>query len=97
MVQRVGGARRKTRHKMSKALRNKGKISLTAMLDTYKDGDKVLLAAEPAVQKGMFGRRFYGRIGVVSGNQGACYKINILEGRKKKVLIVHPVHLKRVK
>jgi ribosomal protein L21E len=96
MVQRVGGARRKTRHKMSKSIRKKGKISLTQMFAKFNVGDKVLLQAEPGVQTGMFHRRFYGKIGVVKGAQGKCYKVEAKDSKKPKIFLVHPVHLRRM-
>ncbi len=67
MTQRIGGFRRKTRHKLRKNVR----------------------------QKGMYLPRFHGRIGVVKGQRGKCYEVAIKDGSKEKILIVHPVHLKK--
>ncbi len=94
MVKRIGGFRRKTKHKLKKNIRRRGKISLSKYFQTFKIGDKVLLSAEPAVQKGMYFPRYHGRIGIVKGNAGGCYQVNIKDGKKDKTLIVHPVHLK---
>lgn len=96
MVKRIGGLRRKSRHKLRKSLRNRGKISLTKYFQGLKQGDKVRLCAEPAVQKGMYFLRFHGKSGVVEGKKGACYEIKIRDGNKEKTLIVHPVHLKKI-
>jgi large subunit ribosomal protein L21e len=96
MVKRIGGFRRKTRHKLSKNVRDKGKISLSKYFAEFKNGQKVQLAAEPAVQKGMYFPRFHGRVGVINGKKGNCYDVEITDLKAKKTIIVHPVHLKKV-
>jgi len=96
MVQRSGGFRRKTRHKLKKNIRQKGKISIHNYLQEFKSGDKVLLKAEPSIQKGMYFPRFHSKVGTVKVKQGKCYKILIKDHNKEKILIVHPIHLKKV-
>lgn len=96
MVQRSGGFRRKTRHKLKKNIRQKGKISIHNYLQEFKSGDKVLLKAEPSIQKGMYFPRFHSKVGIITKKQGKCYKILIKDHNKEKILIVHPIHLKRV-
>lgn len=95
MVQRVGGFRRKTRNKLSKETRSKGKISLTKYFQKFNEGEKVLLLAEPAVQKGMYFPRFHGKLAIVGRQKGKCYEVMIKDGNKEKSLIVHPIHLRR--
>ena len=94
MTQRTGGSRRKTRHKLSKPLRTKGKLSIRNYFQTFKQGDKVVLKAEPAVQTAMYLPRFHGKIGTVKSKRGACYEVSLKDGNKQKLLIIHPVHLK---
>ena len=94
MVDRVGGFRRNTRHKLRKNVRQHGKISLRKFLQTFEIGDVVQLVAEPAYQKGMFFPRFYGKVGKVSKQVGTCYEVKINDG-KEKTVVVHPVHLSR--
>lgn len=96
MAKRIGGFRRKTRNKFKKLVRKKGKISIKDYFQKFKIGEKVLLKAEPAVQKGMYFPRFHSKIGVVRGARGRCYEVAIKDGRKEKILIVHPVHLRKV-
>lgn len=96
MAQRIGGFRRKTRDKLKKNIRTRGKISIKRYLQVLKDGDKVLLKSEPAVQKGMYFPRYHGRYGTIVGKKGNCYEVKILDGKKPKVLIIHPVHLKKI-
>ncbi|MBR9692054.1 50S ribosomal protein L21e [Candidatus Woesearchaeota archaeon] len=95
MAKRIGTTRRKTRHKLSKKANRKGKISLTAYFQKFKKGDKVVLKAEPAVQKGMYHPNYYGKSGIIKGMKGRCYEISIKDQNKQKTLIVHPVHLKK--
>ncbi len=90
---RVGGVRRKTRHLMMKHHRDKGKISLAKYFAEFSNGDKVVLKAEPAVQKGMYHLRYYGKMATVTGRRGNCYEVQILDGNTEKTLIVHPIHL----
>jgi large subunit ribosomal protein L21e len=95
MVTRIGGSRRKTRHKLKKHHRRKGKISFTRYFQKFEVGQKVLLNAEPAVQKGMYFPRFHGRIGEVIGQKGNCYNVEIRDIKKLKTVTVHPVHLRK--
>ena len=95
-MKRIGGSRRKTRYKLKKDKRSRGKISLTRYLQRLEIGQKVTLSPEPAVQKGMYHSRFMEKTGIVTGMQGKCYKISINNLGKNKILIVHPGHLKKL-
>lgn len=95
MVQRIGGFRRKTRGKLSKRIGEKGRIIISRFLQRFEEGEKVKLAADPAYQKGMYHPRFHGKAGVVKGKEGSCYKVEIKDGKKAKLLIVHPIHLRK--
>lgn len=95
MAQRIGRFRRKTRSKLKKNIDDKGKISINNYLNEYKNDDKVLLKAEPAVQKGMYFPRFHGKTGTVVGKQGSSYKVKIYDFKKPKIILIHPVHLRR--
>jgi len=93
MVKRIGGARKKTRQKMRKSLFERRKIKQRNFLQQFEVGDKVVLKAEPAYQKGMYFRTFHGKTGVVSKKRGFCYEVTVKDGKKEKITIVHPVHL----
>lgn len=95
MVKRIGGSRRKTRTIFKKPANQRGKLSITRYFQKYKEGDKVLLKAEPSIHGGMYFRRFDSRMGEIVGKQGRCYLVKINDLGKTKMLIVHPVHLKR--
>ena len=96
MVTRIGTKQRKTRHKYTKALREKGKIPLSIYFQELKAGDKVGLKTNGSIQKGRFFPRFHGLTGTVTGvKKGFCYEVSIKDGGKKKTLFVHPIHLKK--
>ena len=97
MAQRIGGARRKTRDKLSKPINRKGKFSLTRFFQRFDPGERVVLKAESSYQKGMYMPRFHGKSATVEEKVGRCYKITFKDGGKEKRSIVHPVHLKRLK
>ena len=96
MVKRIGANRRKTRHKLSKNIRQRGKLSLTRFFQNFKEGEKVCLKAEPSVQKGSYFPRFHGKTGIIKGKTGRCYNVLIKDFKKQKTLIVHPVHLRKI-
>ncbi|MBU0614475.1 MAG: 50S ribosomal protein L21e [Nanoarchaeota archaeon] len=96
-MQRIGGSRRKTRGKFSKKASEKGKISLRAYFQEYEPGERVFLTVEPAIQKGMYYPRFVGKSGIIKCKAGSCYEVEIKDFKKAKTLIVHPVHLRKIK
>lgn len=97
MVKNIGTSRTKTRHKLQKTIRQKGKISLSKYFAAFKVGEMVALCAEPGVTGGMYHPRFHTRAGIIKGKEGSCYKICIKDRGKEKMLLVHPVHLRRLK
>ncbi len=96
MVKRLGGMRRKSRYKLKKETKDRGKLSLRRYFQKFNLNDKVALVMEPRVHKGIFNLRFYGRVGIITGQQGSCYSIKIMDGNKEKTLVVHPVHLRGI-
>lgn len=93
MAMRMGGARRKTSHMFSNPLNLKGKISIRRYLQNLEVGERVVLKTQPAIQKGMYFRRFHGKSGIVKGTQGECYLVEIDNFETKKLILVHPAHL----
>jgi|TARA_B100001964_G_C14194530_1_gene582693 large subunit ribosomal protein L21e len=94
MSTRIGGLRRKSRYKLKKERRAKGKISVSRFMQSFKAGQKVHLSTEPSVHKGNCHTRFIGKTGTVKALRGKCYEIAINDKGKEKLLIMHPVHLK---
>ncbi|NJL43858.1 MAG: 50S ribosomal protein L21e [Nitrosarchaeum sp.] len=88
--------RRKTRYLMQRSVREKGKRPITSYLQEFTVGDKVALLLEPSIQEGIFHKRFHGKGGYVTGKSGECYMVEISDLGKKKSIIVHPVHMKRL-
>jgi ribosomal protein L21E len=43
----------------------------------------------------MYRPKFIGNIGTIKAKKGTCYEVEIIDISKKKVLIVHPIHLTR--
>ena len=96
MVQHQGGFRSDTRRTLSKHPRDRGKISLTRLMQTFENGESVMLMPEPAVHGAMPHPRYKGRCGIVVGMQGKTYKVAVMDGGVRKVFLSNPVHLKRL-
>nr|Q74N21.2 RecName: Full=Large ribosomal subunit protein eL21; AltName: Full=50S ribosomal protein L21e [Nanoarchaeum equitans Kin4-M] len=97
MVDRKGkGFRRKTRDKLSKHPRQRGKLTITRILQKFNNNDKVAIVIEPSWHYGMPHPRYHGLVGTVVGKRGNCYEVELEFNGEKKLLIVHPAHLKKV-
>lgn len=88
------GKKRKTRKKLRKSVRDRGKLPTRKMTQELPLGSKVSIEIDPSVHRGQPHPKFYGRTGTVLGKQGRGYVIN-LKGENKKV-ISGPEHIKRV-
>ena len=93
---RMGGMRRKSRYKLTKGIREKGKVAITRHFQEFKQGQKVILKIEPSIQKGTFNPRYQGKTGIVKAKKGRCYEVAIKDIKKEKSIIIHPVHLVKV-
>ena len=96
MSKRKGGSRAGTRRLFRKTPRTRGKISLTRFFMPFKVGDRAVLSAEPAIQKNLYHQRFHGKAGFIVGKRGDCYELEIMDGGKQKMVIVHPVHMRKL-
>ncbi|MFH1585496.1 MAG: 50S ribosomal protein L21e [archaeon] len=79
-----------------KSVRTRGKISLSKYFQKLKQGDKVAVVREPAVQPS-FPKQLQGRTGEVEGIRGASYIVKIKDKNKDKSYIIEPIHLKKIK
>jgi large subunit ribosomal protein L21e len=95
-MKRRGGYRKGTRQILRKHPRQRGKISISRLIQKFEIGDKVAIVLEPSYHFGMPHPRFKGKIATVVGKQGECYLIKFKDGSKEKIVISHPVHLKKV-
>jgi large subunit ribosomal protein L21e len=64
-------------------------------LQSFDNGEKVIIFPEPSSQKGMPFLRYKGNIGKVVERRGQGYLVEIDDGGKKKIIISRPEHLKR--
>ena len=96
MVKRSKGIRSKSRQILKKAPREKGLKSITRALQEFADGESVNIVIDSAIHKGMPSIRFHGYTGKIEGRQGDSYLVGINDGKKHKILIVRPDHLRRV-
>ena len=92
MAKRIGGMRRKTRHKLKK----KARVSLSRNFQDFKIGERVALSMNPSVHKAAYFPRFHGKIGMVKGRKGKNFEIMIKDKGKNKTMVINPTHLKRV-
>lgn len=95
MVKKTGGTRRKTRSKYRKVRSEKGKVRIRDYFQEFQINDHVALVTNPTIHSAMPHRRFHGKNGVITGKQGKVYKVQVKDGNMRKILLVHPVHLRR--
>jgi ribosomal protein L21E len=92
----MDGFRKRTRQKFKKSRSEKGKINIRKFLQKFEVGETVYLGVEPAYQKGMYRPTFMGKSGTILRKKGTCYEVQVKDFKKTKILIVHPIHLKKV-
>lgn len=88
------GERRKTRHKLKKGVRERGLSPINRAIQEFKIGQRVHIAIDPSVHKGMPHPSFHGRTAKVIGQRGRAYLLEVKDGNMVKELIVCPQHLK---
>ena len=96
MGKRLGGSRRKTRRKLKKYYRQKGKISLQKYFQPFQIGDKVFIMPEAAQPKNLPHRRYFNKVAVVEKKQGRSYLVGLNVGKHHKQILIHPIHLKKL-
>ncbi len=89
------GPYRKTRHKLRR-WRDTPPVTVTRYLAKFEEGDRVVVDIHPSVQEGRPHHRFNGRVGTVIGMQGSAYRVKVRDGDKEKILIIAPIHLRRL-
>jgi len=92
----TGGQRSRTRYKLQKKKRNRGKVNINKIIKEFKIGDKVRILQEPAVQRGMPHPRFKNRTGLITKKQGSAYVVEIKDLNKKKLLVSTSIHIQKV-
>ena len=93
----TGGQRSRTRQKLRKKKRERGKVNINKILSRFKNGDRVRIIQEPAVQGGMPHPRFKNLVGDVVGKQGDAYMVEISDLGRKKTVVSYAIHLRKAK
>lgn len=79
-----------------KNIRERGKVRLSKYFQKFKEGERVAVKRELALQP-KFPKKLQGRSGVVSGKRGSSYVVKMNDLNKEKTYIIHPVHLRKLK
>ena len=90
---RKKGHQMSTRSLLRRHPRERGKTTLIKILQSYNEGDKVVVKIDSSVHKGMPHRRYHGRVGVIMSKRGRSYVIHVTQGDATKEIIVRPEHL----
>ncbi len=90
---RKPGKRGKTRYKLSK----KGpKVSVSDIMTTFENGDRVQVVIDGSTHKGMPHKSFHGLSGRVVGKVGSAFEVKLLQGNQDATVITTAVHLKKL-
>ncbi len=95
MVKSSKGSRSRTRGVLTKKVREQGLPPITRFLQTFEVGQQVVVRLEASDPHGQPHPRYQGRTGTVIERVGRAYRLEFLDGRKRKELIANPVHLVR--
>jgi large subunit ribosomal protein L21e len=95
MVKASKGYRRRTRYVLQKRARDRGLSPITRAFQSFDIGENANVNIDPSIHKGQPHVRFHGRTGTVVGMQGNAYLIDVMDGGKKKQIIVRPEHLRK--
>ncbi|MCL2143472.1 MAG: 50S ribosomal protein L21e [Methanomassiliicoccaceae archaeon] len=89
------GTRTKTRTLMRKRPRARGLSPITRGFQKFEEGEKVNIVIDPSVHNGMPFSRFHGLTGIVVGQRGAAYEVDVYDGNKLKTVVARPEHLRK--
>lgn len=94
MVKRSHGYRVGSRKLMTKKARERGLPSLGKLLRIYEEGERVDIIIDPSIHGGQPHRRYHGRVGIIRARRGHSYEVETTLGKKVKLLIIRPEHLR---
>jgi large subunit ribosomal protein L21e len=97
MVIRSHGPRVHTRCKLKRSRRERGLSPITHTLRSFEIGTKVVIMIDPSIHKGMPHPRFHGSVGIVTGMQGRVFEVEVIDGKKKKIMLCGPEHINTLK
>src|SRR5574340_1210129 len=93
MVKSSKGFRSRSRGTFTKEVREKGLPPVTRYLREFEVGAKVVVRIEPSDPHGQPHPRYQGRTCTVVARSGKAYRIEFLDGGKRKELVANPIHL----
>ena len=85
--------RKKSRDKLSRTVRARGKSSVVRAIQEFETGAMVHVIIDPSIHKGMPHPRFHGKTGEVVGKRGRAFVLKVTDGNATKTLITLPEHL----
>ena len=80
----------------AKKVRDKGKLKLSSYFKNIDDGQRVAIVDERGVRMN-FPSRLRGMSGKVKCSRGKFKEVEIKDGDKLKIFVIHPVHLRILK
>jgi len=95
MVKSSKGFRSRSRGTFTKEVRERGMPPVNRFLQKFEIGEKVTVRIEPSDPHGQPHPRYQGRVCTVVARSGRSYRIEFLDGGKRKELVAAPIHLIR--
>jgi large subunit ribosomal protein L21e len=93
MVKSSKGFRSRSRGTFTKKVRERGMPPVNRFLREFAVGEKVTVVLEPSDPHGQPHPRYQGRVCTVIARSGSAYRVEFLDGGKKKQVVATPVHL----
>lgn len=90
------GAHRRSRSRLSIPKDKKGRIDLKKALQSFDEGERVLISPAAYNQRNIPHRRFFGVQGVVLRKKGRAYTVEVVQGAATKTVDLLPVHLRKL-
>lgn len=90
------GQRSKSRKKLRKNVRDRGKLPTRKIIQEFPIGSKVTIILDPSVARGRPHPKFHGKTGVTTERRGKAYEVEVKDGNSIKKVISRPEHLRLV-
>ncbi len=90
------GAHKRSRRRLALRKSDRGKIDLKKALQTFAEGDRVLIDPSPSIQRNIPHRRFFGINGIILCKKGRAYTVQVMQGTMAKTVDLLPVHIKKL-
>ena len=93
MVKSSKGFRSRSRGTFTKEVRARGLPPVSRFLREFPVGSRVIVRLEPSSPRGQPHPRYQGRTCTVIGRVGRAYRLEFLDGGKRKELVSLAIHL----